>query len=564
MADALTRVQRLFFTVRHLQPRQAFYFAWRRGLGARRAPDRNVPIAPRPGALPQELHFASATGPEGDLEFTFLNHTRRFTRAAMDWRPAQTQRLWRYNLHYFDFLAEPARSLAEKRALIDDWIGANPAGSEPAWEPYTASLRIVNWCRFFASLAPQPLPPVWLASLHQQARWLERNLELHILANHYFENLKALLFAGAFFDDECARRWLHYGARELRMQLREQFLPDGGHYERTPQYHCILLEDMLDLFSLAQHAASPLHADLRDELLATIGPALVALAALRTPDDDIPQFNDSASGAVHPDALLARAGRLGFAVERTQPDTGTLIDLPDTGLFGWKNRHHYFLIDCGDIGPDYQPGHTHCDFLSYVLMVDGRWLVVDTGVFEYEPGEMRHYVRTTAAHNTVTMAGKEQSEVWGEFRVGRRARRLTAGIAGSAGEVVFEGAYRGFSGIRGGIEHRRRAVLAIGNDNGAIRQLDIEDLLAGSGSAPARSYLHLHPDLEAAVDGDAVIIRRDGTPVATLYAVGVAAISLESGWHCPQFGVRQRNVVIVLECAGTLPLRFGYRLEVAV
>src|SRR5690625_6877658 len=58
-----------------------------------------------------------------------------------------------------------------------------------------------------------------------------------------------------------------------------------------------------------------------------------------------------------------------------------------------------------------------------------------SGVYQYQPGEMRRYVRSTAAHNTVAVAGAEQSEVWGEFRVGRRAQLLSAGMARQAQEI---------------------------------------------------------------------------------------------------------------------------------
>jgi len=41
------------------------------------------------------------------------------------------------------------------------------------------------------------------------------------------------------------------GQRLLARELREQILPDGGHFERSPMYHAILLKDVLDLLHLA-------------------------------------------------------------------------------------------------------------------------------------------------------------------------------------------------------------------------------------------------------------------------------------------------------------------------
>ena len=67
-----------------------------------------------------------------------------------------------------------------------------------------------------------------------------------------------------------------------------------------------------------------------------------------------------------------------------------------------------------------QPGHTHADSLNYELRMDGRPVVVDTGVSTYEKNERRQYERGTSAHNCVVVDSRNSSEVWGGFRVGRR------------------------------------------------------------------------------------------------------------------------------------------------
>jgi uncharacterized heparinase superfamily protein len=548
-------------TLRHLQPRQAFYYVWRRGIGARKVASWSGELRRRSGGG----EYASAPRiavdqPVADIvSFTFLNETLGFPSTAMQWNPPAAKRLWRYNLHYFDFLGDATRPVQEKCFLLDDWVAANPQGSEPAWEPYTASLRIVNWCRFIDALPVEQVRESWVRSLYDQARWLEKNLELHILANHYFENVKAMLFAGAFFNDGNSARWLAAFQRELVAQLREQTLTDGGHYERSPQYHCVLLDGYLDIFELAAAHPTLFAAATLDTLEATIRAGVALLQAIATPDDDYPLFNDSASSALKPSTIIQRAQR--WNLPSAAPAAG-IVDLPDTGLYGWKSANEYFLIDCGDIGPSYQPGHTHCDFLSYVLMTGGEWLVVDSGVYEYEPGEMRRYVRSTAAHNTVSVDGLEQSQVWGEFRVGRRARRLAASLTQRADGIVFDGAYRGFAAGSSGIEHRRRTTLTVDAAN-RIRNLRVEDEISARRALTAQSFIHLHPDLRATVEADRVTLHRGQTVAATLHLENVGTMETASGWYCPQFGTKQPNTVLVLNGAGASPLKFGYTLEPA-
>ena len=165
------------------------------------------------------------------------------------------------------------------------------------------------------------------------------------------------------------------------------------------------------------------------------------------PDGAIPLFNDSAFGIAPSLAELnAYANRLfGYTCSRPS-DTTQIINKDASGLYGIRTPRDMIVMDCGDIGPAYQPGHTHCDFLSYELMLDGDRLVVDTGVYEYEPGEMRHYVRSTKAHNTIVVDDDEQSEIWGEFRVGRRAKKLRGKVERRGDSVQISGKYRGFFG----------------------------------------------------------------------------------------------------------------------
>ncbi|WP_335338113.1 heparinase II/III family protein [Thioalkalivibrio nitratireducens] len=190
--------------------------------------------------------------------------------APRGWNDPRRDKLWLYNLHYFDDLnAVDADARAGwHRALIPRWIAENPPGQGNGWEPYPTSLRIVNWVKWalrqgappgeadsaLVGRPPEDPPaarkradghPVLLResagfrhSLAVQARWLRRRLEHHLLGNHLFANAKALVFTRAFFRGAEAEHWLALGQRLLARELREQILADGGHFERSPTGHC--------------------------------------------------------------------------------------------------------------------------------------------------------------------------------------------------------------------------------------------------------------------------------------------------------------------------------------
>src|SRR5690348_8231445 len=140
------RILRVLRTSRYLKPSQLYWFIRRRVIKTR----TKIPFVPenilsRDWLWPSDKATVNEDWAIAAVEFHFLNITRQYPLAALDWAPHDVNRLWRYNLHYFDYLLDASRTVAEKNYLISDWIIKNPLGSEPAWEPYTASLRIVNW-----------------------------------------------------------------------------------------------------------------------------------------------------------------------------------------------------------------------------------------------------------------------------------------------------------------------------------------------------------------------------------------------------------------------------------
>src|SRR5579872_3327434 len=245
----MASVARLYHTSVHLKPIQIYgrlLFRVRQPkpeLGS--PPPRRVINAQwvQPIAKPQSM-----CGPQA---FRFLNHDGSVQSAA-DWNSPVQQKLWLYNLHYFDDLTagNSSNRTIWHCDLIDRWIAENPVMHGNGWEPYPVSLRIVNWIKW--ALGGADLKEAWLTSLATQTRGLEKRLEWHLLGNHLFANAKALIFAGLFFDGPEARRWLDKGLSILTTELGEQVLADGGHFELSPMYHSIILEDVLDLINAAR------------------------------------------------------------------------------------------------------------------------------------------------------------------------------------------------------------------------------------------------------------------------------------------------------------------------
>jgi uncharacterized heparinase superfamily protein len=471
------------------------------------------------------------------MTFRFLNETRSVAAERSDTNAAS--QLWRYNLHYFDDLN--ARDVDARRAwhiaAMEAWVPGNPPGNCDAWAPYPVSLRIVNWIKW--TQCGNALSPTCLHSLAVQVRWLVPRVEAHLLGNHLFVNAKALVFAGLFFDGEESRRWLEKGMRILAREIPEQILEDGGQYERSPMYHALAFEDLLDLLNVARtfSAAVP---DQWQPFIAS-WPAIAGrmrawLSAMSHPDGEISFFNDAAFAiAPSPSELGRYADDLRIAPPRSdgdEVDDLRVLQLPESGYLRVEAQAAVVLIDAAPLGPDYLLAHAHADTLSFELSLFGHRVIVNSGTSRYGQGPERDAERGTPAHSTVTVDGKDSSEVWSAFRVARRARPVDLDVSENKQCVRVSCGHDGYRRLPGKPTHRRTWTIE-------ARSMSVEDRVEGRGCAAIARY-HLHPEVDCTLDepGAGGWITVPGGRRVRFGMSGVSSLWIEAGFYCPEFGRR--------------------------
>lgn len=472
-----------------------------------------APAAPFLGA-PDHARF------DGWRRVRLLNREVAFS-DQIDWDFAGEGPLWAYHLHQFDYLRRPGLAPAARRALILDWIERHRSGT--GWDPHPLGLRIMGWTRLLATRGALGLDDVAharvRASLAEQAETLAAHLETHLLANHYLSNLMALVFAGLAYEGDAADAWLAHEAA-LRQELREQVPADGLHIERSPMYHSLLLENVLDLRNAAlacpERAPGPLEAALAETGARMLG----ALQVMTLPDGALALFSDSAHGiAARPEALLRYGRALGL--EPRLPDRPGVLG--DGGYVRLERAPFTLLASVAGPAPGYQPGHAHCDALAFELCVGAERVVADPGVAEYIPGALRDWSRATRAHATLEVGGRDQAEVWAAHRVGGRPRvELTSALPGASCEALCAG------WSTPDTVHRRRFRLA-----GA--GLEIEDRIEGR-PRPVVLTLPFAPGLQPELSGGAARVRlRQGARLRVELPAG-ARWSLERQPSFPEFG----------------------------
>jgi len=542
--NLLQLISHYYHTLRYLRVGQI----WGRLIFRARSPHPDTRTAPQTREMLTEwcVPVMRRQSQLSETLFLFLNEKHEIV-TADSWNDPRLSFLWLYNLHYFDDLnADNAgQRHASQFELINRWIAENPPGVGIGWEPYPISLRVVNWIKWTLS-GNEPMGEL-LHSLAIQLRFLTKRLEVHLLGNHLLANAKALLFGGLFFEGAEADHWFKTGLDIMNIQLEEQILSDGGHFERSPMYHSLIAEDMLDLVNIFKTFEKPMSGDWRE----AIKKMLNWLFVMTHPDGEIAFFNDASLGiAPRLKDLIEYARRLKIECPRLFPLKSEF--LAESGYVRMVQGRMTLFVDVGRIGPDYLPGHAHADTLSFELSVDDKRVLVNSGTSLYGNGGERQRQRGTAAHNTIRLDNLDSSEVWGGFRVARRANVYDIRFK----DMALSATHNGYERLPGKPLHHRKWTCA----NNTI---EITDEISGKGAHLVEIFLHFHPDFTPHLDGSLVC------SVYNLIGVRALKIQLDSGfawkvvpstWH-PQFGMTVPNFKLVGTYSGILPVRLVTRIS---
>jgi hypothetical protein len=422
-----------------------------------------------------------------DNSFTFLNISHSFS-DKINWNSNQFGKLWTYNLNYFDFLNQENISKETGLQLIQDFI-KNDALLKDGKEPYPISLRGVNWVKFLSN--NQVKDELINNTLYFHYCILFKNLEYHLLGNHLLENAFSLLFGAYYFQDE----ELYNKSKNLLIsELNEQVLKDGAHFELSPMYHQIILLRLLDSIQLIKLNSEWKKDDLFSFFEAKASLMISWLDNITYKNGNIPMLNDATYNiAPNSKNIFSYAKHLGINSQN--------IPLSDSGYRKINSNNYELLLDIGNVGPSYQPGHAHSDTFNFELIKEDNPVIVDTGISTYEKNAIRQYERATSSHNTVKIGSKDQTQVWGGFRVAKRSK-ITHLIEKPN---LIEASHDGY--LSDGYKHTRSFLWG-------EKYLILKDKINRSTSNNAKAYFHLHSSVtKPLVDGNNVILESSGVSI---------------------------------------------------
>jgi hypothetical protein len=377
--------------------------------------------------------------------------------------------------------------------------------------------------------------------------------------------------------------WRRASRQILEREAQRQVHEDGVTREQTVCYQVLVLQ-----FLIIAGLVGELHGDaFSRQYWSRIREMIVFLRSIGDVAGQVPDFGDSDDGMVfmlspsarkrrledvvaieqwfdHPDALEANSQSAawwlgsGFPVPRHWPVHPVIRRkaFPEGGYFvlgrdfGAKNEV-IAVMDAGPLGYLSIAAHGHADCLSFTLSVAGRAILIDPGTYCYhsEP-EWRDYFRGTAAHNTLRVDARDQSEIGGAFMWLKRANATVESYALEGPRQHVRARHDGYSRLGDPVIHRRELLLDLERS-----RIEVRDDLSCKGSHVVERNWHFADDclVEQTAPGD-VVIRSDPAVVTLHSADGDIRIlrgSLEprGGWISRRFGTRSPTTTVTIQTA---------------
>jgi hypothetical protein len=194
-------------------------------------------------------------------------------------------------------------------------------------------------------------------------------------------------------------------------------------------------------------------------------------------------------------------GKTGKAVFDTLP-----VITKDAGSEKFEEGGYYILtgnapaapkvvFDCGPLGMGAIAGHGHADSLSFLLYAYGLEFLIDPGTYIFEAeNPYRNYFRSTAAHNTITIDGRSQSEMKGAFLWGHKACSFVDEWIDNEEYARVTAWHNGYSVLDDPVIHRR--TIELNKKRGIVR---INDSIEARYEHEICQYFHLAPECEMTV-----------------------------------------------------------------
>ncbi len=478
-----------------------------------------------------------------EQRFTFRNIGEHKFDGDVDWSYTPKNSIsWLWDLNRHSYFLDLARAyyytnedqyIRHMVTLWESWIVQNPVSKTVNWAtPFEVASRLNNWIWSFFFLVYSGIKPSaplgkFLASMCDHAEYLYYNLEYHWPNNHLFLESKTLFEFSLLFPEVINQeKYFRRSESVFKDQVTSQILPDGGHSELSSMYHLIVAGELLEIASLAKRNRIPVAEAFEAQLLGSLkfsramvrdDGSMTLLGDSATEDNNI-RFSPARVGLsdlnywllneAQTELLPPNAKKKGLSVE-VFPYSGYAFIRNESG-----DRKFSSTFDFGAFSRNPAADHAHNDALSFDLYALGRQIIIDPGVcFSSAPGAIPHdYFRGTAAHNTVMIDDREQSQIWRKSDVRKKAKVSLHCFHTTPERVEIEASCVPYWTNNSKIIHTRKINYLL------YGRVEVIDHISGTGNRNLKWFFHFGPDIEITTHGNDEVSGFDekGDPIFTL------------------------------------------------
>ena len=431
---------------------------------------------------------------------------------------------------------------------LRSWWDANPFLSGINWSSgIEIGLRLIAWVWIRRLLAAWPQvtalfedDPRFLRQLHHHQDYLATFQSRGSSANNHLiaEAAGQFTAAAAFPIFAQSERWRRRAARTLHREIPRQVFPSGLHRELASEYHGFVLE----LALVAALEGEEQRCSLGPDVWRTLRRMTDALAATVDVRMRPPRQGDGDEGhgllVDAPDydrwsSLLATgAGLFGAlpwwpTVDANDVRTALFAEMPRPVMPAddrattrpplFEDAGQVFLraadqgpelwcrLDAGPHGYLGTSAHAHADALAVELREGGIEVLTDPGTYCYHgDAPWRAYFRSTFGHNTLELAGADQSITGGPFlwTSSTDGELLAVGGLEDGAMAWCTARHPGYHRLRPPATHYRRVVL-----HRTQRRVTINDWVECDGAHGCRLAFHLGPDIACDLRGSTAWLR---------------------------------------------------------
>ena len=382
-------------------------------------------------------------------------HGNPYGDARVVWEPSRLQQLvWLARMADRAEGEQADAAVDLVRAQLVDWVESNPPWTGVHYiSAMECGLRVISVCHALDMLRTwfAARDPVWAsvtALVASHSPFIAKRISRFSSAtNHTVAEAAGLVYAGVLFPElNEAQAWLADGLDILRKEADRQVLPDGGGIEQSLHYHRFVLELLALVERLLRHHRIPVP----QELVEAGNRGALFLSHMRDVGNQMPSIGDCDSGyALSPDLAILGCDRPTSPYIKHFEHTGyTVIHYPSPDAA-------HIVLDHGPFGMPPAYGHAHCDALALSMSVAGVPQLLDPGTYTYT-GEKRWrtYFRSSRAHNTVTVNGRDAANQETAFQWSRTFRAtLIHKEIGAGGRIRLLACHRGYA--RDGVTYWR-------------------------------------------------------------------------------------------------------------